>query len=691
MILAILLIAISIGSLYGMSYAMDPPPLNNEPITVYYSKDDEVIGEEKNRGNSQAVSLNDISPHVIHATLAVEDKNFYEHIGFDFKRIGGAIIKDIKNMSLKEGASTLTQQYARNLYLSHEKTWTRKLKEAFYTVRLEMHYSKEDILTGYLNMAYYGHGAYGIESASQYYFNKKADELSIAEAAMLSGIPKGPTYYSPFNDFDRAKKRQEFILESMYNEEMITNTEYHDALSEKLQFANETEQREHITGPHFQDVVLQEAAQVLDTDIESIRSSGLNIYTTLDKEKQLLLEEEVESKIDPETEIEVGAIAMDPFTGNIEAMVGGRNYKESSFNRAVSAKRMPGSTFKPLLYYQALENGFQPNTMLESKPTSFEWANGKVYEPSNFNGYYAEKPITLAQAIALSDNIYAVKTHMHLEPEQLIHISKKLGIESELPAYPSLALGSAEVSLQEMVNSYGTFANGGRKVNEQTIRKITDENGDILYEQDQKRGQQILDRQKAFILTSLMQGMFDRDLDNYMSVTGATIADRLTTEYAGKSGSTNVDSWMIGYSPTLVTGVWIGYDDNREISDVEEMGYAKEIWSDFMENSRNETDEEVTEFQVPAGLVPVEIDLHSGKRASPYCTDTITMYFERRHVPQDVCTGHIHGEEFKLEFDEEEELEKLEELKKDLDDLEKETRETEDNDLLERWRDWFSS
>lgn len=683
---------IGVGSVLGLSYALGPPPLKNEPVTVYYSKDDEVIGEEKQQGNGQVVSLDDISPQVIDATLIVEDKNFFEHVGFDFKRIGGAIIKDVKNLSLKEGASTLTQQYARNLYLSHEKTWTRKLKEAFYTVRLEMHYPKDDILTGYLNMIYYGHGAYGIEAASQYYFNKKANEVTLAEAAMLSGIPKGPTYYSPFNDFERAKERQEFILQSMYEEEMISQAEYNAAIDEKLEFADETEQKEHITGPHFQDVVLKEAAEILETDVESVRASGLNIYTTLDRKKQLQLEEEIEKTIYPDAEIEVGAIAMDPFTGNIEALVGGRNYEESSFNRAVSAKRMPGSTFKPLLYYQALENGFQPNTMLESKPTSFELADGKVYEPSNFNGYYAEKPITLAQALALSDNIYAVKTHMHLEPEQLIHISEKLGIESELPAYPSLALGSAEVSLQEMVNSYSTFANGGRKIDEKTIRKITDENGDVLYEHKEKRGKQILDRQKAFMLTSMMQGMFDRDLDSYMSVTGATIADRLTGEYAGKSGSTDVDSWMIGYSPTLVTGIWIGYDDNREITDLDEMGYAKVIWSDFMENVQDETDESNTEFQIPAGLVPVEIDLESGKRASPYCTETTTMYFEKRHVPEEMCTGHIHGEEFEPEFDEEKELESLEKAKKDLEDLEKELHQSEDDDdLIERWRDWFTS
>lgn len=632
-----------IASIYLVSFLLGPPKLESEQNTIYYSDDGTVIGEESGVENRYWVQLDDMSPAVIEATLMIEDQDFYEHNGFDFSRILAAVISDIKSFSLKEGASTLTQQYARNLYLTYEKTWSRKITEAFYTVRLEMYYSKDEILEGYLNTIYYGHGAYGVEAASRYFFDKSASDLTLAESAMLAAIPKGPAYYSPFNDRVRAKKRQQHILAIMRDERKITEKEYDLAINEKMNFSKTEERVEKAIAPYFQDAVLQEVNSILQLDTETIRSGGYQIYTSLDVDKQKKLDAEINNIMSFGSSIEVGAIAMDPDTGGIKALVGGRNYEKSQFNRAMQAKRMAGSTFKPFLYYAALHNGYTPTTRLLSKPTAFELEDGTVYQPSNFNGYYAYEPITLAQALALSDNIYAVKTNMYIDPDKVVDTARLFSIDSKLPAVPSLALGTATVTVEEMVTGYSMLANGGQAVEAYTVKKIMDRTGKVVYERKADSGEQILDRKKAFILTHLMTGMFDRSLDGYMAVTGSTIANELTRPYAGKSGTTNSDSWMIGYSPSLVTGIWTGYDDNRPLEIVSEISYAKDIWAGFMEAAH--AGKEVRGFPIPAGVVGVPIDPESGERATPYCETSRIMYFEKGTEPDTYCSMHFPGDE----------------------------------------------
>ncbi|MGM0942935.1 MAG: transglycosylase domain-containing protein [Bacillota bacterium] len=645
------LFLISIGSLfltgislfifvYLLSFVLGPPELANDQNTILYSSSGEIIGEQHGGENREWVNLKDMSEAVIQATVAIEDRNFYEHHGFDIKRIFGALLKDIQTWSLKEGASTLTQQYARNLYLSHEKTWLRKMKEAFYTVRLEMFYSKDKILEGYLNTIYYGHGAYGIESASNLFFDTSSKQLTLAQASMLAGIPKGPTYYSPLNDSKRAEDRQKQILQAMYQQGKITEMEYKQAAQAKLVYKKSNAQEKERVGPYFQDFVIKEAADLLNMEVEGIRSGGYQIHTTLQKDHQLLLEEQINHAITPTSEVQAGALAMNPNTGGIIAMVGGRNYQESSFNRTVQAKRQPGSSFKPFLYYAALENGYKPNTMLPSKPTTFQLANGEIYQPSNYNGYYANKKITLAQALALSDNIYAVKTNLFVGPKTLVETAREFGITSKLPEVPSLALGSAAVSMKEMVTGYSMLANGGYKIDAHSISKIIDHNGKTVYKHKSEKKNQILDQRKTFILTHLMTGMFDHELDGYMPVTGSTITDQLNRLYAGKSGSTNSDSWMIGFSPSIATGIWIGYDDNRKIEKVAEERYAKEIWADFMQKSHENLPNET--FSVPSGVIGVPVDPTTGKRATPYCNTSRVMFFEKGTEPHEYCTEHFH-------------------------------------------------
>ncbi|RDW20513.1 transglycosylase domain-containing protein [Oceanobacillus chungangensis] len=630
--------------IYFISFLMGPPALTSEENTIYYSNNGEVIGEDSGLENRYWLDLDEIPPAIVDATILIEDQHFFEHNGFDLKRIAGAILKNIQSLSLKEGASTLTQQYARNVFLSHEKTWTRKLKEAFYTIRLEMYYSKEEILEGYLNTVYYGHGTYGVEAASKYFFDKSAEELDLAEAAMLAGVPKGPTYYSPFNNAENAINRQAIILQLMLNNNAITMQEYEHAKKEVLAYSQTRKiDKKKKIGPYFQDLALKEAAKLLDLEMKAVRTGGFNIYTTLDVDEQSKLETTTSATISGQSNIEIGAMAMDPESGAIRALIGGRDYQKSPFNRAVDALRMPGSTFKPFLYYAALNNGYTASTLLESKPTTFTLEDGEVYSPSNYNDYYAEEPITLAQALSLSDNIYAVKTNLYLGTDNLVKTARQFGITSDLPAVPSLALGTATVSLKEMVTAYGMLANGGKQIDGHTIEKITDRNGNIIFERDNDPGRQVLEPKQAFILTNLMTGMFDHNLDGYTTVTGASIADSLTRPYAGKSGTTKSDNWMIGYSPSLVTGIWTGYDDNRAMEIVAENAYAKQIWANFMEDAHKELPQE--NFTVPVGVVGIPIDPTTGALATPYCDTSVIMYFEMGTEPRRYCMEHFHKED----------------------------------------------
>lgn len=628
-----------IAGIYFISFLLGPPPLSLNQKTVLYSSNGEVIGKTSELNNEEWIKLDDIANDAVQATLAIEDQHFYDHHGFDLKRIFGAVIENIKSFSLKEGASTLTQQYARNLYLTHEKTWLRKIKEAFFTIRLEMFYSKSEILEGYLNTIYYGHGAYGIEAASEVFFNKSAHELSLAESTMLAGIPKGPTYYSPFNNDTKANQRQHHILKTMLSQNKISSAEYKQAKQQRLTYRQTKEQKQTNPGAYFQDFAIQEASKVLNLNADEVRSGGYRIHTTLNKDHQLKLEKELGTTIANSSEIQASGLAIDPQTGEIIAMIGGRNYDESTFNRAIRAKRMPGSAFKPFVYYTALEHGYNATTMLMSKPTTFELSGGKVYQPGNFNGYYANKPISLAQALALSDNIYAVKTNMYVGPENVVDTAKQFGFSSKLSPIPSLALGTEVVSMKEIVRGYGMIANGGKQVDPYAVKKIVNREGETIYERPNYPQEQILDKKKTYILAHLLTGMFDHALDGYMQVTGSSIIDQLDRTYAGKSGSTDSDSWMIGFSSSIVTGIWVGYDDNRKIEQVEETSYAKDIWANFMDAAHQDLPK--SSLPIPSGVIGVPVDPATGQRATPYCSSSRVMFFEKGSEPKEYCSLHF--------------------------------------------------
>ncbi|MBM7095537.1 PBP1A family penicillin-binding protein [Bacillus sp. H-16] len=634
--------------LLGYVYQLGAPSLSVPETTVIYSADGEVIGEQHEGQNRHWIPLEEMGDNILLATVAIEDRKFYDHHGFDMLRIARAAMTNVTAGSKLQGASTITQQYARNLYLTHDKTWVRKLNEAMYALRLEMHYTKEEILEGYLNTIYYGHGAYGIEAAANFYFGKPASELSVAEAAMLAGIPKGPGLYSPHNNPTQASGRQAIVLKAMLDTESITQAEYARASGEVVKPEAFSDFQGKRTAPYFQDAVQTFLEEELEMDAAAIHSSGLEIHTTLDQEQQRLAEDWIEKEMAGPYDLQVAFVAMDPRTGYVKAMVGGRDYQESSFNRATQARRQAGSTMKPLLYYAALEEGFRPNTQFKIEATDFVYDYGrKTYSPKNFNDRYAEDNVTMMQALAVSDNIYAMKTHFLLGFDTLVNTVKRFGIESPVSPVPSLALGAADVSVIEMTNAYSPFANGGYGVKPTLVTRVVDRNGNELYRAENEPSR-VIDPAYAFLMTDMMHGMFEMGLNDPRSgtaVTGRSLIHLLNRPIAGKSGSTTHDSWMIGYTPQLLTGVWIGND--KQLSNLpssNEWGlYSKRIWAQFMREALE--DELILPFEQPPNVVGVDINPLNGKLATDACPIQRTSYFLQGTEPTEYCTDHKEGRE----------------------------------------------
>lgn len=624
----------------GYAKILGAPQLAVPQSTLFFADNGTLIGESNSGQKRYWVGIKDISPDLVNATVSIEDKNFYHHHGFDFKRIAGAVVADVQAFAKVQGASTITQQYARNLFLEHDKTWKRKLTEAFYTIRLEMNYSKKDILEGYLNTIYYGNGAYGVEAASQYYFGKKASELTLAEASMLAGIPKGPGIYSPLANIGKAKTRQAIILKAMVENGYITKKAAQAAAAAPLRLEGVHTAHKVKVAPYFQDAVRNALKNQLHLDDRTITLGGLKVYTTLNLKQQEAAENQIKKYVASSSEIQVGLVAMDPKTGDVKAMVGGRDYEKSPFNRAVQAIRQPGSTMKPLLYYAALEHGFTPSSTMRSEYTTFHFDDGQPdYTPHNFNNKYANGEITLAQAIAVSDNIFAVKTHLFLGEDTLIESAKKFGLSTKMTEVPSLALGTSGVRVIEMANAYSMFANGGKKVHPELITRVEDYNGNVIFEKEEHH-KRVLNAARAYVMTQLLTGVFDSKLNGYAKVTGSTVNKVITRPYAGKSGSTETDSWMIGYSPQLVTAVWAGYDVGKPIEMVAEKTYAKKIWAHFMEDALK--GKPVKAFKPPKeGVIGLYVNPENGKLATKDCPVRRFTYFVKGTEPTEYCTDHL--------------------------------------------------
>ncbi len=579
------------------------------PVTLankYYFYD--INNNLYNGNNDNWVKLDQISENLINATISAEDKHFYNHIGFDYLRIGKALINNIKNKKTVEGASTITQQYAKNLFLDFGKTWTRKIQEAWITIKLESQYSKKEILEGYLNTINYG-GVFGIENASLYYFNKHASDLTLAEATILAGIPKSPSNYSPIENEENAKKRQNTILNNMVKNKYITKEQKEEALKETLNYIGENNSDKISSLMYYQDAVIEELKQIKTIPQSFLDTKGLKIYTTLNQEYQKILEEKIKNNLKENNEIQVSSIILEPTTGKVLALIGGRDYKTSQYNRATQSKRQVGSTIKPFLYYAALENGFTASSTFTSEKTIFTFSDNQTYSPKNYNDKYPNKQISMAAAISYSDNIYAVKTHLFLGEETLVNIAHRLGIKSELQPIPSLALGTEEISLMEMIQAYGTLASGGYKTEPYLIEKIEDENGNTLYEHKSNH-EQILNESQTFIINELLTSTYQTDFIDYNYPTLISLSGKLSKKYAIKTGTTNTDRLIFGYNKDLLIGVWNGYDDNRE-TPAEDNQISKNIWYETIEECLKEKDENW--YEMPNNVVGVLVDPITGE------------------------------------------------------------------------------
>lgn len=613
----ILVISFVLGNVGLYIYCLITPKIEITRNQSYYLYDND---GKLIFNNYSWLELDQISDYLIDATLSTEDKHFYYHIGFDYLRIGKAIIKNITSKSLSEGASTITQQYARNLYLNYDKTWKRKIDEAILAFELETHYTKKEILEGYLNTINYG-GVYGIENASRYYFNKSAADLTLAEASMLAGIPQSPANNSPLINEERAKERQKTVLQLMLNNKKIDENEVKNAVNTDLVYVGDKDTNITSGRLYFKDAVLNELDSIGSIPKSILTTGGIKIYTTLNSSAQSKLEESINEK--NLGELQVAAILMDPNNGEILALVGGSNYNASQFNRAINAKRQVGSTMKPFLYYSALENGFTSASSFISEKTTFSFSNNKKYTPKNYNDKYANGPLSMGAAIAYSDNIFAVKTHLFLGEDKLVTIANRLGIDNNLEAVPSLALGTEEISLFDMVLAYSSFANMGYKVEGHLIKKIEDNHGNVLYEYNNEKTN-ILNESLVYILNEMLTYTYDTDFIDYNYPTLISLLPKITKRYAIKSGTTNTDMWIIGYNQDAVLGVWTGYDDNREFNS-SDTPHHKDIWVETMEGYLK--DKSNNWYKAPNNIVGVLVNPITGELSNEENSKKKKMFY----------------------------------------------------------------
>ena len=623
-LICLLLFLIIYGGIY--LYAKTTPKLSINSANSFYlydSNNNLVSGN-----NDEWIGLDEISKHLINATIAIEDKNFYSHQGFDFLRIVKALYTNIKNGKNLQGASTISQQYAKNLFLDFDKTWERKIDEAWLTIRLEAHYDKDEILEGYLNTINYG-GIFGIENASKYYFGKSAKDLTLAEASILAGIPKSPSNYSPLVNLEKAKNRQYLILNAMVKNEYINKADMEEAYAEELVYIGKSEKSKSATLMYYQDAVMDELKTIKSIPSSFLKTGGLKIYTNLDMNAQMSMEENMNEYINSESDIQIAAIMINPQNGNVIALTGGRDYSKSQFNRATQALRQVGSTMKPFLYYAALENGFTPSTTFTSSKTTFAFSQDKTYSPQNFGDTYPDKPISMAAALVYSDNIYAVKTHLFLGEETLVNTAKRVGIEKELQALPSLALGSQEISLMEMIRAYSTLANEGYKITPHLINKVEDINGNVLYEFNETK-ENVLNKSIVYILNEMLSNCYSSNFIDYSYPTCINIAAKVSNKYAVKTGSTDTDNLVFGYNGDILMGIWTGYDDNR-LTNVTDGNNIKNVWIDTTEEYLK--DKETSWYKMPSNVVGSLVNPVSGELITDNSSKKAMLYYIKGTEP----------------------------------------------------------
>ncbi|OIO75180.1 MAG: hypothetical protein AUJ85_03920 [Elusimicrobia bacterium CG1_02_37_114] len=589
------------------------------------------------------VPLSKIPIDLQNAVISMEDHKFFSHWGVSFRGMTRAFRNNILRYRKSiAGGSTITQQLAKLAFLSREKTIRRKIKEFLLALQLERNFSKQEILETYLNQVWFGHGAYGVEQAAMMYFQKNTSDLTLGECALLAGLLRYPGYYSPFNNIDRAIYRTQTALSRMHKLEFISEKEKFEAFTVHISTQRTT--RTSRVAPYFiEDIRLMLEKKYGD---EIIYRAGWNIYTTLDLDMQVKAEKALNDFLDnfdkthgykfiSSTEVlkvQGALLATDPKTGQIRAMIGGRNFAESQFNRAIQAYRQPGSAFKPIVYTAAIENGYTPTTIIEDAPVVYvndgrdwrlaakttdflltlpdKWLKDpmKVWTPENYKKKYHSK-VLLRQALEHSLNVCAVRVVEEISPVTVISYARRLGITSPLTNTFSLALGASDVKLLETVRVFNTLANNGIRTEPYYIIRIEDKDGRLI-EENRPVEEDVLSPQTSFIMTNLLKGVVEHGTGQY--------AKYLRRPSAGKTGTTNdfTDAWFIGYTPQLVCGVWVGYDNKVSLGNKMTGGsLACPIWTHFMKEALK--GEPVLDFTPPpTGITFAYIDSGTGLLAN---------------------------------------------------------------------------
>ena len=601
---------------------------------------------DSDRERRSFVPLGEIPRHVVQAVVASEDRRFFHHWGIDLLGLGRATVRNVRAGGVVEGGSTLSQQLAKNLFLSRERNVFRKFHEALLAVMLELRYSKEEILEFYLNQIYLGQrGSWsvcGIEEAALFYFNKHARELTVPEGALLAGIIPAPNKLSPYRDLEAAMERRNQVLTDMVDCGWLSKDDAKKFRRSPMRFAPNPPPT--TKAPYFMDYVREALSRdIAETDLNA---RGFAIFTTLDARMQAAAERAVRDGVreadwrspsggSERNPAQASLLALEPANGYIRAMVGGRNYAESSYNRAVDSQRQPGSAFKPFVYLAALDTPFQGRkppltgaTVLEDRPDTFSTDIGP-WSPRNFEDSY-EGRATAARALARSLNVATVHLELDVGIPKVIQMAKSLGIESRLRQVPSLALGACEVSVLEMTRAYATLANHGVMATPIAVRAVLDRGGNIRWS-PKRESKRVLRPETAYMGTVLLEGPV-------IYGTAASIRSQFgfTRPAAGKTGTTSDenDAWFIGTTPQLACGVWVGCDKGRRLG-LTGTQAAVPIWARFMDAAHKGKD--VVDFDAPNGVTEVWIDASTGYRAGPECPRVMRVAFVNKTEPRQVC------------------------------------------------------
>ncbi|HEX2439269.1 MAG TPA: penicillin-binding protein 1A [Methylomirabilota bacterium] len=604
--------------------------------TKVYDDNDELI-TELHVERRIFVPLAHIPQTLRDAVIATEDKRFYYHWGIDPIGIGRAVAQNYRRGRIVEGGSTITQQLTKVLFLTPDKSLERKLKEAVLALELERRYSKDRILEMYLNQVYFGHGAYGVEAASRTYFGKSVSELNVREAALLAGLPRAPTTYSPFDHAEAAKRRREVVLRRLVEYGALKDVEAKRLARADLGLI--PPERRRTTGQYFLDYVQQTLEARYGADM--VFKGGLNVYTTLSPTLQLAAEQSLRdglkalegrtAKGRPGEHPEGAIVTIEPGTGYVRAMVGGYDFFRSEFNRAVQARRQPGSAFKPFIYIAALESGLTPATRVDDSPVSYAVGpNGQAWKPENYDRKFRGST-TLQQALEESVNVVTVKIQERVGLNRTIQVARRFGISSPLDLNLSLALGTSDMTLIELTSAYGALANQGQWLPPTTVRYVTDPSGKLL-EEHLPEPREAVAPETAFVITHMLKGVVERGTGQAAKALGRPIA--------AKTGTTNdySNAWFIGFTPRLSTGVWVGYDRPRSLGK-DETGsrVAVPIWVSYMGKALGDSPKD--DFPMPERVVLVPVDLDPSNE----CVRVVMMAFVKGTEPAVACGSRRQG------------------------------------------------